>query len=97
MVGVLNMTDTTRIHHQLSEYRPDPYSVMKRGELPVTIKLKETLITLAFEGFEDAHGGTTTAIIEQRLGVPHLIVWADSSDEDPTQVISLAKCRKEQP
>ena len=37
---------------------------------------------------QDGHG--QQVLIENRHGVPHVIIWADINDEDPTHIVSLA-------
>ena len=37
---------------------------------------------------KDGHG--QQVMIENRHGVPHVIIWADINEEDPTHIVSLA-------
>ena len=37
---------------------------------------------------QDGHG--QQVLIENRHGVPHVIIWADINDEEPTHIVSLA-------
>ena len=45
------------------------------------------------DGYSDycsQHGHGEQVMIENRHGVPHVIIWADINDEDPTHIVSLA-------
>jgi hypothetical protein len=50
-------------------------------------------ILLSVEGYGTCAGGDEDAVvlIENREGIPHVVVWADQNQEDPTHVISLEK------
>lgn len=49
-------------------------------------------IEISFDGYGTYAGGSGDCpiYIENRGGVPHVIVWGDVNQEDPTHVISLA-------
>ena len=45
------------------------------------------------DGYSDycsQDGEGEQVLIENRHGVPHVIIWADINDEDPTHIVSLA-------
>lgn len=58
-----------------------------------TIDIDEDGILCQFDGFGERTalpGNGKSVLIEMRDGVPHVVVWADINQEDPTHVISLA-------
>ena len=64
---------------------------------PVEIKIMRGSygILMKMEGFTDRNSDDgEVVLIENRAGVPHVIVWGDINSEDPTQVISLAGANK---
>lgn len=82
-------TDTTRtatqVNARLREIHDGP------GELPARVAVYDNRsIEVAFDGFGDYNcAGGPPVVIENRNGVPYVIVWADLNDEEPTHVISL--------
>tara|TARA_R100001594_G_scaffold74010_2_gene108581 strand:+ start:2977 stop:3249 length:273 start_codon:yes stop_codon:yes gene_type:complete len=53
-------------------------------------------ILMKMDGFSDRYSEDDgdVVLIENREGVPHVIIWGDINSEDPTQVISLAGANK---
>jgi len=63
-----------------------------RANLPVTVEGNELALVIKPEGFGDYYssdGHGAPILIENRNGVPFLIVWANINQEDPTHVINL--------
>jgi hypothetical protein len=60
--------------------------------LKVTVKLDALYVLVRPEGYGDKpsdDGDGWPVLIENRNGVPHVVIWADINQEDPTHVISL--------
>ena len=55
-------------------------------------------IEISFRGYGTLDGGSESApiLIENRDGVPYVIIWGDATSEEPTHVISLEKARMEE-
>ena len=71
------------------------YDDVDNAELNTTIRASNLGIVAAFEGFEECAGGTSEVVlIENRNGVPHIVIWADRDQQDPTHIISLKDARE---
>ena len=55
-------------------------------------------VEISFRGYGTLDGGEESApiLIENRNGVPYVIIWGDATSEEPTHVISLEKSRMEE-
>ena len=73
-----------------SEDREDPKTLqVKILNLPIDNR-SVTGIDLSFSGYgANVCPEAGIVYIENRNGVPHIIIWADKDSEDPTHVISL--------
>lgn len=67
----------------------EPYT-----ERDLTVEVEGAGVAISIPGFSDIY--TTpgyngpVVLVEFRGGVPHVVVWADINQEDPTHIISLA-------
>jgi hypothetical protein len=77
-----------------SEESDDPKTLeVKILNLPIDNR-PVTGIDLSFSGYEAKTCPQAGIVyIENRNGVPHVIVWADINSDDPTHVISLEGAR----
>ncbi|MBL1179295.1 hypothetical protein [Pantanalinema sp. GBBB05] len=61
--------------------------------LPLNVMIKATAsgIDISFNGYSTAteNNPGTPIFIENRNGVPHVLLWDDINKEDPSHVISL--------
>jgi len=56
--------------------------------LKTCVKTDLDCVTIRFEGYDNVHD-ETVILVENRDGVPHVIVWGNVLNDDPTHVISL--------
>ena len=63
----------------------------KEIAVSVGTEIEGLALLLSVEGYGTCAGGDEDAVvlIENREGIPHVVVWADGDQEDPTHVISL--------
>ena len=65
----------------------------KEKYLDITTTLHDWGWYIRADGYSDycsQDGEGEQVLIENRHGVPHVIIWADINDEDPTHIVSLA-------
>lgn len=62
------------------------------ADLPTTVLVTGRGVCLAFDGYGDRVSSPDgePVLVENRRGVPHVVVWGDVSREDPTDTVSLA-------
>lgn len=68
------------------------------SSLNCVVQISDRGITLSFDGYGDKlsnPGYGEPILIENRDGVPHVVVWSDINQEDPTHTISLVDASEE--
>jgi hypothetical protein len=70
------------------------------GETPplqATVRISPSSISLRFAGYGDrtsAPGHGEPVLIENRAGVPVVVVWSDINEEEPTDIVALSNARE---
>ena len=88
-----NMTKTTTTFPFICTYGCDNRQYAECRPLDVTTELCVGGLYVRADGYSDCcsqDGYGQQVVIENRHGVPHVIIWADINDEDPTHIVSLA-------
>ncbi len=85
-----------------SEFILEDYERAFIHDVKTKVRITDKSVEIDFHGFgvgamEPGHG--YPVYIEVRNGIPHVLVWADINNEEPTHVISLENaaevCRKD--
>ena len=87
------MTKTTTTFPFICTYGCDNRQYAECRPLDVTTELYVGGLYVRADGYSDycsQDGEGEQVLIENRHGVPHVIIWADINDEDPTHIVSLA-------
>jgi hypothetical protein len=70
------------------------------GETPpleATVRIDPCSISLRFAGYGDRTSKTghgEPVLIENRAGVPVVVVWGDINQDDPTDIVALTNARE---
>jgi hypothetical protein len=74
----------------------DPQEGEEEKRYPAKVEITTQGIEIWFPGYGTSCMEEGAPIfIEVREGVPHIVIWSDINQEDPTHTISLEKAKEE--